>query len=263
MRKLVAGFIAGTLVTVVVMLAILGDGEDGAALSGENGSGQAVADSLAADTQDAERQRRAALSASPAGVTSSRAPGPRTVRLETSRPVESGSADCCPLVVGSDSGDSPKVDEVVVVPLFVEPEPGQGPSRPYLTGKWEGVMTRVGAEDDGSPSAVPPFDNTRDQYGFRLDIRERNLVMYFQSGDQWISLCEGQDLRTNEQGRSAVVITALNAANGGIETMVLNIMRWNEDTIAVHMSRVSGAGPNGGELPPPVNSMGILNRAVF
>jgi hypothetical protein len=87
--------------------------------------------------------------------------------------------------------------------------------------------------------------------------------MYFRNGDQWISLGEGQDLRTNEQGRSAVAITALNAANGGIETVMLNIVRWNEDSIAVHISRVSGAGPNGGPLPPSVDSMGILERAVF
>jgi hypothetical protein len=45
--------------------------------------------------------------------------------------------------------------------------------------------------------------------------------------------------------------------------MMLNIVRWNEDTITVHMSRLTGAGPNGGELPPPINSMGILNRATF
>jgi hypothetical protein len=121
----------------------------------------------------------------------------------------------------------------------------------------------VGANPDGSSTSVPPFDAARGQYGFRLDIRQTNLVMYFQNGDQWIGLGEGQDLRTNEQGRSAVVITALNGSNGGIEAMMLNIVRWNEETIAVHMSRVTGAGPSGGALPPPINSMGILNRAEF
>jgi hypothetical protein len=124
-------------------------------------------------------------------------------------------------------------------------------------------MTGIGAPPDGSSSVTPPFDAARGQYGFRLDIRQTNLVMYFQNGDQWIALGEGQDLRTNEQGRSAIVITALNGSNGGIEAMMLNIVRWNETTIAVQMSRVTGAGPDGGALPPPVNSMGILNRANF
>jgi hypothetical protein len=149
------------------------------------------------------------------------------------------------------------------VMLFVHSASGQAPSRPFLTGKWEGVMTGVGANPDGSSTSVPPFDAARGQYGFRLDIRQTNLVMHFQNGDQWIGLGEGQDLRTNEQGRSAVVITALNGSNGGIEAMMLNIVRWNEETIAVHMSRVTGAGPSGGALPPPINSMGILNRAEF
>lgn len=138
-------------------------------------------------------------------------------------------------------------------------------SRPYLTGKWEGVMTGVGPLADGSSSSVPPFDPARGQYGFRLEIRQTNLVMYFQSPDGWLALgnAEGQDLRTNEKDRTAVVITALGAQNGGIDTMMLNIVRWTEDSIAVHMSRVTGAGPSGGQVPPPINSMGILNRAEF
>lgn len=147
--------------------------------------------------------------------------------------------------------------------FFAHAASAQELSRPYLQGKWEGVMTGVAALPDGSPSSVPPFDPARGQYGFRLEIRATNLVMYFQNGDQWIALGEGMDLRTNEQGRSGVVITALNGSNGGIEAMMLNIVRWTEDSIAVHMSRVTGAGPNGGALPPPVNSMGILNRAEF
>jgi hypothetical protein len=125
-------------------------------------------------------------------------------------------------------------------------------------------MTGVGPLADGSPSAVPPFDQARGQYGYRLEIRQTNLVMYFQGADGWIALGngEGQDLRTNEKDRTAVVITALNAQNGGIDTMMLNIVRWTEDSIIVHMSRVTGAGTTG-EVPPPVNSMGILNRADF
>jgi hypothetical protein len=153
-----------------------------------------------------------------------------------------------------------------VVLLMVHSASGQAPSRPFLQGQWEGVMTGVGAQPDGSPSLTPPFDAARGQYGFRLNIRATNLVMYFQGADgNWIALGAGEndDLRTNEQGRSAIVITALGGANGGIEAMMLNIVRWNEDTIAVHMSRVTGAGPDGGALPPPVNSMGILNRAEF
>lgn len=149
----------------------------------------------------------------------------------------------------------------VAVVLTVQAALAQAPSRPFLTGKWEGVMTGVGPLPDGSPSVAPPLDPQRGQYGYRLDIRQTNLVMQFQNGDQWISFGEGQDLRLNEQGRSAVVIAALGAPNGGIETMMINIVRWNEDTIAVHVSRVTGGA--GGEPPPPVNSMGILNRANF
>jgi len=137
-------------------------------------------------------------------------------------------------------------------------------SRPYLTGKWEGVMTGVGPAATGAPAAVPPFDQTRGQYGFRLEIRQTNLVMYFQGADGWIPLgnAEGADLRTNEKDRTAVVITALGANDGAIDTMMLNIVRWTEDSIIVHMSRVQGPG-NDGQVPPPVNSMGILNRANF
>ena len=145
--------------------------------------------------------------------------------------------------------------------LTMQSAVAQAPSRPYLTGKWEGVMTGVGPQADGSPSIAPPLDPQRGQYGYRLDIRPTNLVMQFQSGDQWIAFGEGLDLRLNEQGRTAVVIAALNAQNGGFETMMINIVRWNEDTIAVHVSRVTGGA--GGEPPPPVNSMGILNRANF
>ena len=125
-------------------------------------------------------------------------------------------------------------------------------------------MTGIGALADGSTAVVPPFDAARGQYGFRLDIRATNVVMYFQSGDQWIGLGEGQDLRMNPpDGRGTVVITALGAQNGGVEAMMLNIVRWNETTIAVAMTRVTGAGSNGGALPPSVNSMGVLNRAEF
>lgn len=146
--------------------------------------------------------------------------------------------------------------------LLINSTFAQPPSRPFLQGKWEGVMTGVGANPDGSPTELPPFDPARGQFGFRLDIRATNLVMYFQNGDQWIGLGEGLDLRTNELGRSAVVIAALPAQNGGREAMMLNIVRWNETTIAVFMSRVTGAGPNG-DMPTSLTTMGIFNRAQF
>ena len=263
MRRLVTGFITGSLVTLVAMLVIFGDGDESAAVPGDDDNGTTAAGSLDAVGEDVERRRRAALSSSSASATVSRAPGRRAARPESdaSQVDASGSAECCSVTVSSTSGRSTEVDESVAVPVLVNP--GLAPSRPYLTGKWEGVMTGIGAELDGSPSMVPPFDEARGQFGFRLDIRETNLVMYFRNGDQWISLGEGQDLRTNEQGRSAIAVTSVNAANGGIEAMVLNIMLWNEETIAVHMSRVTGAGPDGGPLSPPVNSMGFLDRATF
>lgn len=151
----------------------------------------------------------------------------------------------------------------VTLVLSAQAALAQAPSRPFLTGKWEGIMTGVGPLADGSPAVLPPFDAQRGTYGYRLDIGATNLVMQFQDGNgQWISFGEGQDLRLNEQGRTAIVIAALGASNGGIDAMMINIVRWDEDTIAVHVSRVTGAA--GGDLPPaPVNSMGRLNRANF
>jgi hypothetical protein len=185
---------------------------------------------------------------------------------ETPRADESGSTDCCPIAVGANSGEFADTDVPAPVPqeLVVGGQDSTSLlSRPFLTGVWEGVMTGVGAQPDGSPSVTPPFDAARGQYRFRLNIGTTNLVMYFQNGDQWIGLGEGQDLRTNEQGRSAIVSTSLQAANGATEALMLNIVRWDELTIAVQMSRVTGAGPRGGALPLPVNSMGILNRAAW
>jgi hypothetical protein len=97
------------------------------------------------------------------------------------------------------------------------------------------------------------------QYGFRLDIRQTNLEMYFQNGTDWIGLGEGQDLRLNEAGRNSIVITALPAGNA-IETMMLNITRWDEDTIVVHMSRVSGADEANGKAASTINSIGRFGR---
>jgi hypothetical protein len=138
--------------------------------------------------------------------------------------------------------------------LFAQSAVAQAPSRPFLTGKWEGIMTAVGANPDGSTSVVPPMQEGAGQYGFRLDIRGDNLVMHFQvAADQWQAVGEGADLRLNDVGRSAIVIAGL-----GAEAMMLNITRWDEDSIVVHMSRVP-ATPDG----QIVNSMGSLTKADF
>ena len=249
----------------VAMFFILGDGEDSESPSRESVDGSTVADSVDTDPPDVEQRRRPASSVSPASVADSRAPGRRPAGLGDNEPEpgESGAFACCTIGVDSDADDSADVNEAVNLRLLDYPESVQAPSRPYLRGKWEGVMTAIGEEPDGAPSVVPPFDEARGRYGFRLDIRETTLVMYFQNGSNWIPLGEGQDLRTNEQGRSAVVITTLGNANGGIEVMMLNIVRWNEGTIAVHMSRVIGAAPGGGTVPTQMSSMGILDRAQF
>jgi hypothetical protein len=137
-----------------------------------------------------------------------------------------------------------------VVLLFAQSVSAQAPSRPFLTGKWEGVMTGVGANADGSASVVPPMQAERGQVGFRLDIRGDNLVMHFQVGEnQWQALGDNADLRLNDAGRSAIVIVNL-----GSEVMMLNIVRWDEPTLVVHMSRVG---------PQVVNSMGSLTKTDF
>jgi hypothetical protein len=140
--------------------------------------------------------------------------------------------------------------------LSVQLASAQMPSRPFLQGKWEGVMTVVVPPDSG-PLVMPPFQGP--QYGFRLDIRQTNLVMYFQNGTEWIALGEGQDLRLNESGRNSIVITALPAGNA-IETMMLNITRWDEETIFIHMSRVSGVDEDAGRAASTINSMGRFGR---
>jgi hypothetical protein len=58
--------------------------------------------------------------------------------------------------------------------LSVQLASAQMPSRPCLQGKWEGVMTVVVPPDSG-PLVMPPFLGP--PYGFRLDIRQSNLVM--------------------------------------------------------------------------------------
>jgi len=140
----------------------------------------------------------------------------------------------------------------------------QAPSRPFLTGKWAGVLTVVDAP--GLPDEViPPFptDPGR-QLGFRLDIAQTNLTMQLQAAENnWIEIGRDADLRTNEQGRTAVVVTALgNPAQPPLETMVLNIVRWDEDTIGVFMSRVTTL-QEGQEEPQHLTFLGRLNRADF
>lgn len=151
-----------------------------------------------------------------------------------------------------------------VLCLLAQPASAQEPSKPFLTGKWEGVMTVVGPEADGSPSVLPPMEAARGQFGYRLDIRQTNLVMYFQQGSDWIGMGEGLDLRLNQEGRSSVVIAQLRGSNpDSIEVMMLNIVRWDEDTLAVFMSRQTGAGSSGTEPPQPLVFFGRLNRADF
>lgn len=140
--------------------------------------------------------------------------------------------------------------------LIVQSASAQAPSRPFLTGKWQGVMTAVQAEADGSPHVMPPIEGPG-QIGFRLDIRADNLVLYFQSGDQWAGIGEGLDLRTYEQGRSAITTVALPAGEN-LEVMQLNIVRYDEDTIGVFMTRVTG-----GAQPSAITMLGRLTRADF
>jgi hypothetical protein len=137
-------------------------------------------------------------------------------------------------------------------------------SRPFLQDTWQGVLTAVGLDGDPVPGVYPPFPNDPGrQLGFRLAIGQTNLVMYLQNGDQWIPIGEGQDLRLNDQGRSSIVITALpgGATGNQIEVWLLNIMRWQEDSLLVHLSRTTGANPDENLGPSVLNLMGLLDRA--
>ena len=133
-------------------------------------------------------------------------------------------------------------------------------SRPLLTGRWGGVMTAVGLQGDPAPGVFPPFPNDPGrQLGFQLAIEQTNLVIYLQNGENWIPIGEGQDLRLNDQGRSSIVITALPAGNA-IEVWLLNIMRWKEDSLLVHLSRTTGADESAQLAPSVLNLMGELER---
>ena len=127
----------------------------------------------------------------------------------------------------------------------------QLPSKPYLVGVWEGNMT-VMEDREGNPM-LPPFAA---QQPFRLDIRETNLVMYFPTGDPsnpWLALGEGADLRLNQAERSAIVIAQV--GQNPTVTMMLNIVRWDEQNLTVYMSRVTG-----GEMPAAFGAMGQMKR---
>lgn len=138
---------------------------------------------------------------------------------------------------------------------------GEAPvSRPFLQDTWQGVLTAVGLDGDPTPGVYPPFPNDPGrQLGFQLAIGQTNLVLYLQNGENWIPIGEGQDLRLNDEGRSSIVITALPAGEA-IEVWVLNIMRWEEHTLLVHLSRTTGANEAAQQGPGVLNLMGILNR---
>ena len=140
----------------------------------------------------------------------------------------------------------------------------QLPTEPYLFGVWEGTMTIVPDRAEGSPPAVV---GQGDQFPFRLNIRDTNLVMFFQVGpDEWRGIGENADLQLNRAGRSAVVIAAM--SNGRdqdgnpitTETWMLNIVRWNEELITVHLSQVKSKDPASGAAPTSFAAVGQMKR---
>ena len=133
---------------------------------------------------------------------------------------------------------------------------GQLPSEPYLYGVWEGVLTVVEQREDGNPM-LPPYN--AQQFPFRLDIRDTNLVMFFQGGDGWVGIGEGADLRLNRQGRSAVVLVGMSAGDP-TETWMLNLTRWDEETLTVYLSQVVSRNGATGEVPTTFGALGQLMR---
>ena len=133
---------------------------------------------------------------------------------------------------------------------------GQLPSQPYLYGVWEGVMTVVEQREPGNPM-LPPFN--AQQFPFRLDIRDTNLVMYFQGGDGWVGIGEGADLRLNEQGRSAIVLAAMSAGDPS-ETWMINVTRWNEQTLMVYLSQVVSRNGQTGDGPTTFGALGQMMK---
>lgn len=132
----------------------------------------------------------------------------------------------------------------------------QLPSQPFLTGIWEGTMAVIEERGDGPPK-VPPFQG--EQFPFRLDIRNTNLVFYFRTQDGWTGIGEGSDLRLNQEGRSAIVVASLPAGERS-ETWMLNVTRWDEENIIVHLSRVTSADEKAGQPPQTFSALGQMQR---
>lgn len=132
----------------------------------------------------------------------------------------------------------------------------QLPSQPFLTGIWEGTMTVVEDKGQGSP-ALPPFQG--EQFPFRLDIRNTNLVFYFRTQNGWTGIGEGSDLRLNQDGRSAIVVASLPAGELS-ETWMINVARWNEESITVYLSRVTSADEKAGRPPQSFAAIGQMQR---
>lgn len=108
-----------------------------------------------------------------------------------------------------------------------------------------------------NPPMLPPF--TGEQFLFRLDIRNTNLVFYFRDGDRWVGIGEGRDLRLNQQDRSAIVVASLPAGDV-TETWMLNVARWDEETIAVYLSRVTSAHAPTSQRAASFGALGQLKR---
>jgi hypothetical protein len=144
-----------------------------------------------------------------------------------------------------------------VVFLTGGPASAQLPSQPYLFGVWEGVMTVVPQGDGGDP-VVPPFEG--EQFSFRLDIRDTNLVMLFPDGQGgWVGIGEGADLRLNQAGRSAIVVAAM-SADEPTETWMLNLTRWDEETLAVYLSQLVSPDDANGQPARPFKAFAQMRR---
>jgi hypothetical protein len=127
------------------------------------------------------------------------------------------------------------------------------PSEPYLFGVWEGEMSVIEERADGDP-ATPPFQGER--FPFRVDIKNTNLIFYFRGQDGWLPIGDGSDLRLNQAGRSAIVVAALPAGEL-TETWMLNLVRWDEATLLVYLSRLLSR--DGANSQPPV-SFGAIGQ---
>lgn len=140
----------------------------------------------------------------------------------------------------------------------------QQPSLPFLFGVWEGAMTVIPERAEGGAPAVFPFEGQAMPLS-RLNIRKTNLVLYFQGPDGSLQqMGEQLDFRLNEQGRSAVVIIALQpqGEGGPTETWMVNIARWDEETIAVHVSRVTSGSGDAAQPPVSFAAFGQMRKVA-